>query len=130
MPRSLRAQGAHPQRFALRGAGRQRHDASRGVGHRGGDARATRGDGGSEPVMPFIDNMPEGDYHRHAALGSSGIWNLLDSPATYAYFRDHPSKESDATELGTAIHAYVLEPATFAARYFITPPGFSRAKKE
>lgn len=80
----------------------------------------------------FQDGLPAADYHKHHALGSSGVSALLDCPATFDYLRRHPEDdpETAATELGTAIHTFVLEPGSFAPRYFITPPGFTRARKD
>lgn len=84
------------------------------------------------PESPgFHDGVPDHKYHAHKALGSSGVAHLLDCPATYRYLADHPEahKDTEATEFGTACHAYILEgEAAFASRYFVTPLGFSRAK--
>lgn len=76
----------------------------------------------------FQDGLAAKDYHEHPALGSSGIADLLDCPASYDFFKRHPNerKDTDATDLGTFIHAYVLEPKTFAQRFHVTHPGFKR----
>ena len=84
------------------------------------------------PEPGIHDRVEEGEYHRHPALGSGSIVDLLDAPAVYRYHADVPEshKDTEATELGTAVHAYVLEgEEAFLARYHITAPGFSRAAK-
>lgn len=84
------------------------------------------------PEVGFIDGLPEREYHRHPALSASGIADLLDSPATYAYFRQHPEarKDTEASAFGALVHVLLLEGEdAFAARHYVTPVGFSRSRK-
>lgn len=80
----------------------------------------------------LIDGMSMADYRRVDALSSTGISDLLDCPAVFRYYRDVPEarKDSDASDFGSAVHTFLLEgEITFGMRYFVTPHGFSRARK-
>lgn len=60
-----------------------------------------------------IFGMPEEEYHKHAALGSSGVRDLLISPLTFwAKSNMNPDKEeeeTDAKDYGKAYHKLLLE---------------------
>lgn len=56
----------------------------------------------------IITGMPEGEYHAHPALSSTGARLLLESPAKFRYRQDHPQPHKDAFDLGTAVHSKVL----------------------
>lgn len=57
---------------------------------------------------PIVLDMPEAEYHSHAALSSTGARLLLDSPARFHYAQSHPQAHRDAFDLGTAVHTKVL----------------------
>ena len=74
----------------------------------------------SYPAIPLVEleesgerlqgqfaDMPASDYHQSLALSNSGLGRLLRSPMHYK----HGFGESTpAMQLGTAVHALVLEP--------------------
>jgi hypothetical protein len=56
----------------------------------------------------IVLDLPEVEYHSHAALSSTGARLLLDSPAKFHYAQSHPQAHRDAFDLGTAVHTKVL----------------------
>lgn len=70
------------------------------------------------------------EYHKHHAIGSSGLKLIGQSPSHYwARYLD-PNREPDqptpAMKMGTAVHCAVLEPEEFAKRYIVVPEGIDR----
>lgn len=53
--------------------------------------------------------IPEGAYHRDPALGSTSIRDILKSPAKFNEYRHDPLQPTEAMQLGTAVHAKVLD---------------------
>lgn len=77
--------------------------------------------------------LPEAEYHRDPALGSSGIRDLMISPLRYwvksVHNPDRPEEEeSEAKDLGTYLHDLLLEGGT--KNYIVKPEGMSFATKE
>ena len=66
----------------------------------------------AEPGIYY--GMPAEQYHRVEAMSASGAKKMLRSPQHYKLMRDTPSEPTDAMQFGTAVHAGVLEPDTFA----------------
>lgn len=69
-----------------------------------------------------IFGMPEEEYHKHPALGSSGVRDLLVSPLTFwaksGLNPDKEEEETDAKDYGKAYHKLILEgTAAFHAVY-------------
>lgn len=60
-------------------------------------------------------NMPDDVYHASAGISKSGLDRIALSPAHYRY--REPSEPSRAMTIGSAIHAALLQPDVFAARY-------------
>lgn len=56
----------------------------------------------------IVHDMPEAAYHAHPALSSTGVRWLLKSPALYRYWTDNPRPDTDAFDLGRAVHAKIL----------------------
>lgn len=73
--------------------------------------------------------MQDQDYFSLPRLSPSGAKVLLKSPARYQHERLHPAKPSAAMEFGTMLHALVLEPDAFAARYALAPDVDRRTKE-
>lgn len=66
----------------------------------------------------FITDMSNDDYHKYSGISKSGLDKLARSPAHYKY--SEPRKSTRLMEIGTAIHAAVLEPVRFDQEYCIT----------
>lgn len=56
----------------------------------------------------IVLDMPEAEYHAHPALSSTGARKILESPATFKYWREHPEPPRAAFDVGTAAHSKVL----------------------
>jgi hypothetical protein len=57
----------------------------------------------------MIDNhMPDAEYHARPELSSTGARRILDSPARYRYWADHPQPTKASFDLGHAAHAKIL----------------------
>lgn len=81
--------------------------------------------------MPFsMDNLSNEDYHGDRQFESStGLKEMLRSPAHYRHYKDAPRVERKVYQLGTAIHAALLEPDRFKSDYLVMPD-FNRRTKE
>lgn len=81
----------------------------------------------SGAAFNWFRGMPADQYHASTALGSSVLRNVLRaSPAHAAAAMDDESNQ--AQQLGTAIHAAILEPDTFTASVAIAPEVDKRTK--
>ena len=67
------------------------------------------------------------DYHKDEAVGSTTIKSISVSPANL-YF--NPFKGSKSAQIGTAIHAALLEPELFEREFLLKPDISTRASKE
>lgn len=56
----------------------------------------------------IYDAMPEDTYHSRPELSSTGARRLLDSPARFRYWQDHPQPPKQAFDVGTAAHSKIL----------------------
>lgn len=65
--------------------------------------------------------MPAEQYHGIEAMSASGAKKMLRSPMHYKLMRDQPSEPTAAMQFGTAVHAGVLEPETFANVVAVLP---------
>lgn len=65
----------------------------------------------------FVINMPNDAYHAYQGISKSGLDLINRSPAHYAFAGKFESTR--AMEIGTAIHAAILEPARFDNEYVI-----------
>lgn len=65
----------------------------------------------------FVKGMPNADYHAYAGISKSGLDAVHKSPAHYAFAP--PRKATRAMEIGTAIHAAILEPELFKRDYVL-----------
>ena len=59
------------------------------------------------------------DYLGKAALSSSSIKLLLDSPKKYKYVTQYGSQESNALDAGWLFHTAILEPDVFEKQIFV-----------
>lgn len=76
----------------------------------------------------FVLDMPNEDYHNYEGISKSGLDQVDISPAHYACAA--PFKSTRAMEIGTAIHAAVLEPAMFDREYLILKHVTKRTQSE
>jgi exodeoxyribonuclease VIII len=67
--------------------------------------------------------MPMDVYHADPAISKSGLSDFAQSPAHYVGRRLEPKEPSKAMDLGSLVHAWVLEPDTFEERYTTPPDG-------
>ena len=74
------------------------------------------------------------DYHRHKAIGASGLKAFAKSPARYfADFLDPqapPRVVTPALKFGSAWHCALFEPEEFGSRYATMPEGLDCRTKE
>ena len=81
-------------------------------------------------ISKMLD-IPNEEYHKLPAVSSSGLVKLVQgTPAHYQAYLNEPREVTPAMELGTAIHAAVLEPDLFHATYIQKPEDMSFATKE
>jgi exodeoxyribonuclease VIII len=70
--------------------------------------------------------MSEADYHSRSELSSTGARRLLDSPARFRYWQDHPQPSKPSFDLGSAAHAKILGVGANVVLYpeeHLTPSG-------
>jgi exodeoxyribonuclease VIII len=65
----------------------------------------------------FVLDMQNDVYHAYDGISKSGLDLVNRSPAHYAYAE--PRKSTRAMEIGTAIHAAILEPKLFEREYML-----------
>ncbi len=75
----------------------------------------------------FIPDMPNDDYHASEGISKSGLDKIARSPAYYKGCKQKASTRP--MEIGTAIHAAILEPERFDKEYFITEEDKRTSKK-
>jgi exodeoxyribonuclease VIII len=68
------------------------------------------------------------EYLSWDCASASRLADIARSPRHAKYRIEHPSEPTEAMELGTAIHAAVLEPELFERTYRMRPPGDGRTK--
>lgn len=76
----------------------------------------------------FVVNMPNEDYHNSEGISKTGLDKVDISPAHYACAE--PFKSTRAMEIGSAIHAAVLEPFFFEADYLLLKDVKTRTSSE
>jgi exodeoxyribonuclease VIII len=81
-------------------------------------------------MAEVITGLPSAEYHARPEISKSGLDLVNLSPAHYWASRTTPRTETPAMRFGTAAHARILEPDTFAERYIIGPEGIDRRTKE
>jgi len=66
--------------------------------------------------------MPAEKYHAVDALSKSMMSKLLKSPAHYKAALEERQEPSKAMQVGTAVHAAVLEPHLYQQLVAVIPP--------
>lgn len=85
---------------------------------------------GFDPVMNapcVVAGMPNDVYHGSDAISKSGLDKIDKTPAHYKYGEFSGSK---AMELGTALHAAILEPDVFKEQFLMLPDVKDRRASE
>lgn len=81
----------------------------------------------------ILYDYPEAEYHSRPELSSTGARRLLDSPARFRYWEDHPQPAKAAFDLGSAAHTKILGVGANTVEYpaeHLTPAGNASTKKE
>lgn len=68
--------------------------------------------------MAIIENMPQEEYFAVDAASNSGLKLVLRSPAHFKY-REPGTGDTRAKQIGSAIHAAILEPEHFGKNYLV-----------
>ena len=63
----------------------------------------------------FVTDMPNDAYHAYEGISVSGLKQIMQSPAHYAY--SEPKQKTTFMILGTAIHCAILEPERYQNEY-------------
>lgn len=77
------------------------------------------------PDVGLHREISEHVYRAWDAVNQSTLWTFRRSPAHARYAFLHPDA-TDATDLGSAIHVVLLEPAELENRFAVRPPGIDR----
>lgn len=72
--------------------------------------------------------MSEKEYRGAPGVNKSTLWEIRKSPLHYKYALEHPAEPTPALVFGGALHAYVLQPETFAEQYAVCPVCDRRTK--
>ena len=78
--------------------------------------------------MKYIRDLPFPEYLATDAVSASSMKAYLRSPLHYRHQIETPSEPTPAMQLGTLIHAVVLEPIAARERYAVAP-GIDRRTK-
>jgi hypothetical protein len=72
----------------------------------------------------WIDGLPNNEYHAmRDYVSNTALQDALDSPAHFYWYSclGNPRKETKAQELGTIIHAAILEPERYSKNLIVQP---------
>ena len=78
--------------------------------------------------MKYIRDLPFSEYLATDAVSASSMKAYLRSPLHYRHQIETPSEPTPAMQLGTLIHAVVLEPIAARERYAVAPDIDRRTK--
>lgn len=74
----------------------------------------------------WYKDIPSEVYHRSGGTSSTRLKILLDQTgAHFEYARTHPIEPSSAMEIGSALHALVLQPDQFESEFAVAPEGLN-----
>ena len=80
------------------------------------------------PLNKIIDGIPNEEYHRHSALSSTNLKDLLKSPWSYWHNKQNPKASTPAMEFGSLVHTLILEPENFANEHMVADKPERRSK--
>lgn len=61
----------------------------------------------------ILDNVPESVYHAFPAMSSTGLKEFKKGPGYWRFWRENPSKDTQARHEGRLVHMVLNEPARF-----------------
>lgn len=76
----------------------------------------------------YYSDVPNAVYHAHASVSKSGL-DLVDRDP-YHFFNNKPREQTRPMQIGSAIHAAILEPEVFAREYMMLPEIKDRRQAE
>lgn len=83
----------------------------------------------------YYADMPNDDYHSHASVSKSGLDVIERDP--FHFFNKKPMVQTRPMQVGSAIHAAILEPEVFKRDFMMLPelkdrrqPEYKQAKKQ
>ncbi len=80
-------------------------------------------------MTQWIKQLSNSEYRQSAGISNSDLSLISQSMSLLEWSRNAPREESDAAEIGTAVHAALLEPDEFSENYRRMPK-FNRATKD
>jgi exodeoxyribonuclease VIII len=79
----------------------------------------------------ILEGLSMAEYHELPGWGSSSLRAMRKGPPSRVLWdKAHPSEDTEAMRLGSAVHALLLTPAEYATTYAHKPEGMSFATKE
>lgn len=88
-----------------------------------------RVDAPAKPELGIFQNIPAEAYHSWPGASKSRLWSLKGrSPAHLKYEMENPTDPTPAMVLGSATHARILEPDTYADCVAVAPQVDRRTK--
>jgi hypothetical protein len=77
----------------------------------------------------IFTNLTNAEYRKAEGINASSLKAMLDSPAHYRWFLDHPKEPTAAMKIGTAVDHMLLTPGK-EAPYWFMPEGIDGRSKE
>lgn len=72
-------------------------------------------------IEPGIYKFEDADYFALPLISKSGLDQIAISPKAFQYWQGVKKKPTKAMDLGTAVHAAILEPDAFQERFVVAP---------
>jgi hypothetical protein len=84
----------------------------------------------AQPLAPGVYQMPAATYHARPELSSSGARRLLETcPAKFLFERNNPPEPTNALDVGSAAHEWLLEGETWPQRHGVLPEDHNGSTK-
>ena len=83
---------------------------------------------GMELTEGYYSGVPNDVYHAHDSISKSGL-DLIDRDP-YHFFNNKPREQTRPMQVGSAIHAAILEPEVFADEFIMLPTLKDRRQPE
>ena len=82
----------------------------------------------AEIVAGYYSGMPNDKYHGHNSISKSGL-DLIDRDPYHYFYQEHKA-QTRPMQVGSAIHAAILEPEVFKNEYMMLPEVKDRRQPE